>query len=128
MLHGSIPNGIVVVGIIKKILIICPLLHHSLQNSFFCHGSTHVCACAFTRPRDFSLKCFEVSVTIAVGGMKINVGLLFKLRKYIQEECMVGLCSIEQSGALTHDHFQLLVKGKFSSLPVLNKKIKVCFN
>jgi hypothetical protein len=33
---------------------------------------------------------------------------------------------LERSGALMHNHFQMVVKRIFSSLPVLNKKIKVC--
>lgn len=31
----------------------------------------------------------------------------------------------ERGGALIHKHFQMVVKGNFSSVPVLNKKIKV---
>ena len=33
---------------------------------------------------------------------------------------------MERGEALTHKHFQMVVKRDFSSLPVLNKKIKVC--
>ena len=33
---------------------------------------------------------------------------------------------MERGGALIHKHFQMVVKGNFTSLPVLNKKIKVC--
>lgn len=36
-----------------------------------------------------SLKYFEVSVTIAVDGMDIEIALLVKLTKFIEEECMV---------------------------------------
>lgn len=39
---------------------------------------------------------------------------------------MVDLYSIEQGGALTHKHFQVMVKGNFSSFPVLSKKIELC--
>lgn len=31
----------------------------------------------------------------------------------------------ERGGALTHMHFQMVAKGDFNSLPMLNKKIKV---
>ena len=33
---------------------------------------------------------------------------------------------MERCGALMHKHFQVVVKRNFSSLLVLNKKIKVC--
>ena len=36
---------------------------------------------------------------------------------------MARLCSMEHGGALTHKHFQMVMKG---NPPVLNKKIKVC--
>ena len=36
---------------------------------------------------------------------------------------MAGLCSVDHGGVLLmHKHFQMMVKGNFSSLPVLNKK------
>ena len=41
---------------------------------------------------------------------------------------MASLYSIEHNNALTHKHFQMTVKGNFSSLLVLNKKIKVCLS
>lgn len=53
-----------------------------------------------------SVKYFEAFVTIVVGGMDINIGFLVKLRKVIEEECIV-----ECGGALTHKHFQMVVKG-----------------
>lgn len=34
-------------------------------------------------------------------------------------------CAVERGGALTHKHFQMVFKGKFSSFHVLNNKIKV---
>lgn len=73
-----------------------------------------------------SLKYFEAHVTIAVGGMDIDIGLLVKSRKFIMDECMAGLCSVECGGALTCKHFQMVVKGNFSSLPMWSKKIRVC--
>ena len=39
---------------------------------------------------------------------------------------MVGLCYVERGGALMHKHFQMVFKGNFSGLSVLNKKMKVC--
>ena len=42
-----------------------------------------------------SLKCFEASVTIVVGGMDIDIGLFVNLRGFIKEECTVGLCSMK---------------------------------
>lgn len=72
------------------------------------------------------VKYFKVSMTIAVDGIDIDIGLFVNLRKFIEEECMSGLCCMEWGGALTHKHFQLIVIGNFSSLLVLNKNIKVC--
>ena len=74
-----------------------------------------------------SPKYFKASVIIAVGGMDVDVGFLVNLRRFIEEECMIALCSVEQGGVLTDKHFQMMVvKGDFSSLPVLNKRIEVC--
>lgn len=39
---------------------------------------------------------------------------------------MARLCSVGQGGALTHKHFQMVVKRNFINLPVLNKRIKIC--
>ena len=72
----------------------------------------------------FSLKYFEASIIIAMDGMDIDIALLVKLRKFI-EECMVGFYIMECSATLTHNHFQMVVKGNFSSPLVLKKKIKV---
>lgn len=45
----------------------------------------------------------------------------------MNNECIAGVCSVEKGGgALTHKHFQMMMKGNFTSLAVLNKKIKVC--
>lgn len=61
-----------------------------------------------------------------MGGKAVDSGLCVNLRKFIEEECMVGLCSMKCTGALTHQHSQMVVKGNLSGLPVLNKKIKIC--
>lgn len=50
------------------------------------------------------------------------------LRRFIQENYNVGLCPFEKSGALTHKHFQMMVKGNFSSLRVFNNNIKVALD
>ena len=39
---------------------------------------------------------------------------------------MASLCSVEGGDALMHKHFQMVFKRNFSSLPVSNKKVKVC--
>ena len=54
-----------------------------------------------------SLKHFEAFVTIVVGGIDIDIDIAFL------EECMAGLCSMEWVGALTHKHFQMVMKGNF---------------
>ena len=76
---------------------------------------THVC-----------LKYIKALVTIVMGGVDVDVGLLVNLRRFIEDHCFAGLCSVERGGALTHKHFQMMVKGNFTSLLVLNKKTKVC--
>ena len=57
--------------------------------------------------------------------MNIDIAFLVKLRKFICKG-MHGKCSMECGGSLTYKHFQMIVKGIFTSLPGLNKKIKVC--
>ena len=49
-----------------------------------------------------SFKYFEESVVTVVGGIDINIALLVKLRKFIKEEYMAGLCSMEWIGASQH--------------------------
>lgn len=61
-----------------------------------------------------------------MGGLDFDIGLLVDLRRIIEEECIFGLRSVERGGALMHTYFQMLWKGNFSSLPVLNQKIKIC--
>lgn len=63
---------------------------------------------------------------IAMGGMDVDIGLLVNLTKFIEDECIARLCSMGRGGALTHKHFQMVLKGNFTSLPMLNKKIKIC--
>ena len=59
-----------------------------------------------------------------MGGMIICITTFVNLKRFIEEHCIVGLCSME-GGGLTHKHFQV-VKGDFSSLLALNKKSKIC--
>lgn len=56
-----------------------------------------------------ALKYFEALVTIVVGGVDIDI-MLVNLRRFIEEHCIVRLCSIEREGALTHKHFQMVLK------------------
>lgn len=73
-----------------------------------------------------SSKKIEATMTIAMGGMDVDIALLVKLKWFIEEQCIAGLCSVKIRGALTHKHLQMVVKGNFVSLPVLKKKIKLC--
>ena len=57
---------------------------------------------------------------IAVGGTHVCIRLLVNLRKFIEGQCIVGFCSSERGGALMHKHFQMVMKGNFTSPPVLN--------
>lgn len=56
----------------------------------------------------------------------IDVSLFVNLRGFIEENCIVGFCLVERGGVLMHKHFQMVVEGNFSSLPVLNRTIKIC--
>ena len=47
-----------------------------------------------------------------------------KLKRFIEDQSIVGTCLIERGGALMHKHFQMVMKGKFTSLPALNQKKK----
>ena len=58
-----------------------------------------------------------------MGGTNIGIKLLENLRKFIEGECIVGLCFVERGGALTHKQFLMAVKGNFTSFIVLNKRI-----
>lgn len=55
----------------------------------------------------------------------MDIRLLVTLKKFIWEQCIARLYLIEKGGASTHKHFQMVVKGNFTSLPVLNTKIKI---
>lgn len=73
---------------------------------------------------------FEVFQSIhynCVKGDQFEIGLIVKLRNFIEEECMVGLYYVEHNIALAHKHFQVVVKGNSSSLPMLNNKIQGLF-
>ena len=72
------------------------------------------------------LKYIEASVTIVMEGIHADIALLVNLKRFVEEHCIEGLCSMERGGALTHEHFQKMVKGDFASFPVLNKTLKVC--
>ena len=58
----------------------------------------------------------------AIGGLDFDIGLLVNLRSFFEEQCIASLRFLERGGALMHKHFQMLVKGNFNSLLVLNKK------
>lgn len=62
------------------------------------------------------MKCIEASITIAVGGVDIDVRLLVDLRKFIEENCIAGLCSVERGGAVMYKHFQWVVRGNFTDV------------
>lgn len=78
-----------------------------------------------SRGQEGTRACFKYSeafVTMAVGGTDMDIRVIIKLRKFMKEECIVVLCSMERGGALTHKHFQVIVKGNGTRLPMLNKK------
>ena len=55
------------------------------------------------------LKYFEALVTIAMERGDVEIRLLVKVNKFIEEQCIVGMCLIEREGALMHMHFQMIV-------------------
>ena len=63
-----------------------------------------------------------------MGGVDIDVRLLVNLRRFTKENCIAGLCLVERGSALTQKHFQMVVRGNFNSLLVLNQTIKVCLD
>jgi len=95
---GNVPH---IISYFHFLILAVLILYHGSKNE----------ALAFSQGQEkthYNLKYFEAPVAIAVGEMDIDVTFLVKLRKFI-EECMVGLCSVEHNGALTHKHFQMVV-------------------
>ena len=58
--------------------------------------------------------------------MDVDIRIFLLILGVLRRNAFPGLCLLERGGALTHKHFQMMVKENFSSLLVLNKKIKVC--
>ena len=81
------------------------------RQSLFCpiilqwpQGCEHLLDLKDKKELDLAFEYFEVSVAIAVGGTNIDIDLLVSLRRFIEEECIVGLCFVERGGALMHTH------------------------
>lgn len=74
-------------------------------------GQERTCAC---------LMYSDAFMTITMGGMDVDIRLIIKLRMFIKEECIMALCSMEKGGALMHKHFEMVMKGNCTRLPVLN--------
>lgn len=51
------------------------------------------------------LNYIEASLTIAMERMDVDIGLLVNLRRFIDKHSIVGLCSVERGGVLTHNLF-----------------------
>ena len=47
-----------------------------------------------------SLKYLEASATNAMGGMDIDITLVVRLRRFIEEHCIANSCSMERGGGL----------------------------
>ena len=86
-------------GIVYLLIIKMPPMMQGLARSQ-CEERAHKC-----------LKYIESSVTIAVGGADIDVRLFVNLRKFIEDNWMCGLCSVERGGALMPKHIQMFVRG-----------------
>ena len=99
-----------------------------MLSRIFFDASGDACSCSISKARRTcaSLNNIEALVTIVVGGLDVDIAVLVKMKRFIEEQCIVGLRSMERGGVLTHKHLQMMVKDNFVSLLVLNKKIKVC--
>jgi hypothetical protein len=62
-------------------------------------------------------------VTIVMGGRDVDIGLLVNLRKFIEDECIVGLCSVERCGALTYISFSKWWSRGFHEFAVVEQEI-----
>lgn len=51
------------------------------------------------------LKSFEVIINIVVRG-DIDIQILVNLRRFIKDDCVARLCTVERGGALAHKHFK----------------------
>lgn len=85
-------------------LLLLLVFHHASEDACFWllsrgkRENTHVW---FTLRQWWPLPWEETSV---------DKGLFVKLREFIEEECIAGLCSMKRGGALTHKHFQMVVR------------------
>ena len=66
----------------------------------------------------------DVSVTISIGSDDIEVQLLQKAQEFINKECISKLCSIEQGGALSRLHLQMVCRLITSFATMVSKLIK----
>lgn len=59
-----------------------------------CHASEDACSCSLAcKERTCAcLKYIKPLVTIAVGGVDIDVGLLVNLKRFLEENCIASLC------------------------------------
>ena len=58
-----------------------------------CGMAPRMCALAHTHGQEWTracLKYIEASTTIAVGNMDVDIALLMKLRRFIEDECIAG--------------------------------------
>lgn len=107
-----------------------------VPNIVSCGANTNIAGCCIDDANNVglcSLPCertdsstLKLLVTIVVEGVDVGIAYSVNLKHFIEEECIARLCLVENGGALTHKHFQMVVKGNFSRLPMLNKKIKMC--
>lgn len=82
-------------------------LHDSLVPHY---GTVNAC----TSIRSQGQKKIQSSLTyFAVGGTDIDIRLLVNMRKFIEEECMVRLCYVEQGGCIDTQTFSRGCEGQF---------------
>ncbi|KAI5076075.1 hypothetical protein GOP47_0008140 [Adiantum capillus-veneris] len=76
------------------------------------------------RERGKPKKMLELSVTVSIGGSDIDVALFPRLKMFLEEEAIAGMCSIERGGTVFHLHFQMVVRVMATSIVAVSKKIK----
>ncbi|MCO5608062.1 hypothetical protein L7F22_062267 [Adiantum nelumboides] len=70
-------------------------------------------------------KVMEANITISVGGGNIDVALLACIQKFLENETLAGIFSVERGGTLLHLHLQMVVRMWSTSLVGINKMVKI---
>jgi hypothetical protein len=69
-------------------------------------------------------RILEVSCTIAIGSVDIDVRLLQMVELFMERECVFGLCALERGGVMACLHFQTVFKIMSTILGEVSKLLK----